>query len=427
MEPSPFDSSPPRYCEACASASPSACRYACELSVAPDTWLDGTPCFATAARTSAFTSEHGYRVEHDVTFAEIIWPPWITTATRIPPCRLFPDPVNVPSFSPAVASDVDPAPAGAPAAGAPGAVFDAASTSCPDTALVFDRPSAYTVMIAAVLIATIPLGIFPFRDPRIFDNVSGCETAAGAVAARGAFRRTALRLLIPPHAPRSQMPCRQYAPRPHGDSFGDVKDCPAESTRHPSPARPPHTRPTIGFRMMALAFGGPKGRSWDAMNEPTRTDPAERSPMMRLLYRGWRPTLVGRWLNRFWGVWSGLGLPPRIQATLEVRGRTSGHWRSNPVVIAQRDGKSYLVSMLGPKSEWVRNVEAANGDAVLRQGRRRRVHLVLVPPDERAPVLREYVRIATSGRTHFPVAVNAPLPEFEAVADRYPVYRIDPT
>jgi hypothetical protein len=35
------------------------------------------------------------------------------------------------------------------------------------------------------------------------------------------------------------------------------------------------------------------------------------------------------------------------------------------------------------------------------------------------------VRIASSGRQHFPLAVGAPLSEFEAIAERYPVYRID--
>jgi hypothetical protein len=59
------------------------------------------------------------------------------------------------------------------------------------------------------------------------------------------------------------------------------------------------------------------------------------------------------------------------------------------------------------------------------RGRRRRVHLVAVPPEQRAPVLREYVRIAPSGRQHFPLAVGAPLSDFEAIAGRYPVYRID--
>jgi len=148
---------------------------------------------------------------------------------------------------------------------------------------------------------------------------------------------------------------------------------------------------------------------------------------MRLFYRDWRPTPLGRWVNWVSGWWSGLGLPPKFQAVLEVRGRTSGRRRSNPVLIATVEGKHYLVSMLGPESDWVKNVKAANGYAVIRQGRRRRVHLVAVPPEQRAPILREYVRIAPSGRQHFPLAVVAPLPDFEAIEGRYPAYRIDPS
>ena len=155
-----------------------------------------------------------------------------------------------------------------------------------------------------------------------------------------------------------------------------------------------------------------------------QSDPAERSPLMRLFYRNWHPTRLGRWINRFWCWWSGLGLAPKFQAALEVRGRKSGQRRSNPVVIATVEDKRYLVSMLGPESDWVRNVEAAHGDAVIRQGRRHRVHLALVPPEERAPILQEYVRIASSGRRHFPLSVRAPLADFEAISGCYPVYRI---
>ena len=162
------------------------------------------------------------------------------------------------------------------------------------------------------------------------------------------------------------------------------------------------------------------------MNNSRDSDPAERSALMRLFYRDWRPTRLGRWVNRSMCWWSGLGLPPRFQAVLEVRGRTSGRTRSNPVVIATVEGKRYLVSMLGAESDWVKNVEAARGDAVIRQGRRHRVHLTAVPPEERAPILREYVRIAPSGRQHFPLRVGAPLSDFAVIAESYPVYRIDP-
>ncbi len=162
------------------------------------------------------------------------------------------------------------------------------------------------------------------------------------------------------------------------------------------------------------------------MTETMPADPAEQSAIMRLFYRNWRPTRLGRLVNRLMGWWSGMGLPPKLQAVLETRGRVSGRMRSIAIVIATLDGQRYLVSMLGPGSEWVRNVEAANGHAVIRQGRRRQVRLVPIPPAERAPVLREYVRIAPGGRRHFPLPVGAPLSEFEAIAGRYPVFRIDP-
>jgi len=162
------------------------------------------------------------------------------------------------------------------------------------------------------------------------------------------------------------------------------------------------------------------------MSNSTPRDPAERNALMRLFYRDWHPTRLGRWVNRLQSWWSALGLPPALMAALEVRGRVSGRKRSIPVVITVVDGKRYLVSMLGPGSDWVLNVEAADGKAAIRQGRRRRVHLAPVPPEQRAPILREYVGIAPNGRQHFPIGVDAPLTDFEAIAERYPVYRIDP-
>lgn len=161
------------------------------------------------------------------------------------------------------------------------------------------------------------------------------------------------------------------------------------------------------------------------MKNSRNSDPAERGAFLRLFYRNWRPTRWGRWVNHLMCWWSGLGLPPRSQVRLEVQGRKSGRRRSNPVVITPLDGERYLVSMLGAESDWVKNVEAAQGNAIIRQGHRRRVHLTAVPPGQRAPVLREYVRIAASGRRHFPLPPGAELSRFEEIADSYPVYRID--
>jgi hypothetical protein len=81
--------------------------------------------------------------------------------------------------------------------------------------------------------------------------------------------------------------------------------------------------------------------------------------------------------------------------------------------------------MFGTISDWVRNLEAANGDAIISHGGSVHVRLVKVSPDERAPILREYVRVASSGRKHFPLAVGATLTEFAAIASQYPVYRVE--
>ena len=53
------------------------------------------------------------------------------------------------------------------------------------------------------------------------------------------------------------------------------------------------------------------------------------------------------------------------------------------------------------------------------------MHLALVPPAQRAPILQEYVRVASSGRKHFPLPIGAPLADFAAIAAQYPVYRIE--
>ena len=154
-------------------------------------------------------------------------------------------------------------------------------------------------------------------------------------------------------------------------------------------------------------------------------DPAEQSAIFRRFYRDWGPTRAGRIVNRITGWFSAAGLPPRWMVVLEVRGRSTGRPHTTVLVMPTVGGSRYLVSMLGERSGWVKNARA-NPEAVIRHGRRRSVRLVEIPAAERAPVIKEYVRIASSGRRHFPVAPGAPLAEFGAIADRYPVFRIDP-
>jgi hypothetical protein len=154
-------------------------------------------------------------------------------------------------------------------------------------------------------------------------------------------------------------------------------------------------------------------------------DPAERSALNRLFYRNRRPTWLGHWVSQGFCFGARLGLTPQSWVSLEVRDRVSGRIRADAVVVPTLAGKRYVVSMFGTASDWVQNVEAAQGDAIIAHGSRVRVRLVPVPAKERAPILREYVRVASSGRKHFPLPVDASLDAFAAIAARYPVYRID--
>ncbi len=155
------------------------------------------------------------------------------------------------------------------------------------------------------------------------------------------------------------------------------------------------------------------------------SDPAERSAFNRLFYRNRRPTRVGHWVSQFFCWWARVGLPPQSWVALRVRDRVSGRMRQDAVVTPTVAGQRYVVSMFGTISDWVHNLEAANGDAVISHGGSERVRLLMIPPSDRAPVLREYVRVASSGRKHFPLSVGAPLSDFTAIASQYPVYRIE--
>ena len=157
----------------------------------------------------------------------------------------------------------------------------------------------------------------------------------------------------------------------------------------------------------------------------TGTATGLRSRLRRWMYRGGSPHGVARALNRLDAVVLGGGrLPISRAVTLEVAGRRTGRIVPVPVVVADVDGERYLVAMLGEGTNWVRNARAAGGSAVLRQGRRRPVHLEEIPVVQRAPVLRRYLDIAPGARPHFPVTRGAPLEDFERIAARYPVFHI---
>lgn len=148
------------------------------------------------------------------------------------------------------------------------------------------------------------------------------------------------------------------------------------------------------------------------------------SDFTRWLYRGQRPNWIARILNRATAAVASSGVTSNYMETLEVAGRKSGRTFSLPLVMTVVDGQRYLVSMLGDNVQWVHNVRAAGGRAVLRSGGREEIQLEEVPTDQRAPILRAYLQRAPGARPHVPVNKDAALAEFQKVAAAFPVFRL---
>ncbi|KPV54263.1 hypothetical protein SE17_04840 [Kouleothrix aurantiaca] len=146
----------------------------------------------------------------------------------------------------------------------------------------------------------------------------------------------------------------------------------------------------------------------------------------RRFYRGQRPSRIGRLINSFFAAIHSSGIAPSYMVTLEVTGRKSGRLIALPVAMALVDGQQYLVSMLGNGAQWVQNVRAAHGRAFIRRKGRTAVQLEEVPVDQRAPILKAYLRRAPGARPHIPADKDAPVEAFEAVASSFPVFRIVP-
>ncbi len=144
------------------------------------------------------------------------------------------------------------------------------------------------------------------------------------------------------------------------------------------------------------------------------------------MYPGGRADPLARRLSLLWAAVFSVGLLPRRWVALEVLGRRSGQIRRFPVGMADVGREWYLVSMLGENCNWVRNVRAADGRAVIHRRRRVPCRLIEVPIEERAPVLRRYLIKVPGGRPHIPVDRDASPAELRAIAARYPIFHVVP-
>lgn len=149
---------------------------------------------------------------------------------------------------------------------------------------------------------------------------------------------------------------------------------------------------------------------------------------------GYRPPAAWyRRLNWLGVLLTSLGLAPRDAVTLQVRGRTSGKLRRVPILRTRYHGDDYLVALAG-ESQWVRNVRAAHGHAVIRRRVARQARLEELPVEERAEIIAEYLRAgqrrsgseanADQARFYFGLDPDPRAHDIDAIAGFYPVFRI---
>lgn len=124
----------------------------------------------------------------------------------------------------------------------------------------------------------------------------------------------------------------------------------------------------------------------------------------------------------------GMSFGGESPVVLTVAGRKSGAPRSTPVTPMTVDGRQYVVAGF-PGADWVANVRAA-GEATIARGRRvEKVRMAELPAEDARGILRLFPTEVPTGVGFMKRAglVTEGRPEeFEALAGRCAVFRLDP-
>ncbi|OBH81821.1 deazaflavin-dependent nitroreductase [Mycobacterium scrofulaceum] len=124
----------------------------------------------------------------------------------------------------------------------------------------------------------------------------------------------------------------------------------------------------------------------------------------------------------------GMSFGGESPVVLTVAGRKSGAPRSTPVTPMTVDGRQYVVAGF-PGADWVANARAA-GEATIARGRHvQKVRMAELPPEDARPILRLFPTEVPTGVGFMKRAglVTEGRPEeFEALAGRCAVFRLDP-
>lgn len=113
---------------------------------------------------------------------------------------------------------------------------------------------------------------------------------------------------------------------------------------------------------------------------------------------------------------------------LRVRGRKSGEWHSHPVNLLTYEGKQYLVAPRG-LTQWVRNIRVAGGGELLLGNKVQPFKAGEIPDEEKAPIVRAYLKRFSFevGKFFRGVKADSPEEDLRRIAPDHPVFRVEPT
>jgi deazaflavin-dependent oxidoreductase (nitroreductase family) len=122
-----------------------------------------------------------------------------------------------------------------------------------------------------------------------------------------------------------------------------------------------------------------------------------------------------------------LGVSVLGSRVLEVRGRSSGQWRRNPVNLLTLEGTRYLVAPRG-HTQWVRNLRVSHEGRLLLGRRREPFSATEVADDDKPPILRAYLRRwkAEVGVFFGGVGPDSSDEELRRIAPDHPIFRLGP-
>jgi deazaflavin-dependent oxidoreductase (nitroreductase family) len=137
---------------------------------------------------------------------------------------------------------------------------------------------------------------------------------------------------------------------------------------------------------------------------------------------GWFTSHV---FNPLVGAIMGMGVSLMGSRVLEVTGRSSGKPRRTPVNLLSLQGERYLVAPRG-ETQWVRNLRASGEGKLLLGRRSERFTAVEVQDEQKAPILRAYLKRwkAEVGVFFDGVGPDSSEEQLRSAAPKHPVFRL---